>query len=140
MTKRNFTHGSKHERLRKAQERLGRTDAKCLLCMTSNPHSLQLHHLAGREYADDVGPICNNHHARLSDAFRDHPTKIAGCTNSMEGVGHFLLGIAELALIVREDLGEHPLMDCLTLIETKLRAFGFQIIEMARANVNRGMS
>ena len=139
MTKRKIRHGSKSERFRRAQERLGRSNAKCLLCIITHPHSLQLHHLAGKDFDDETGPFCNNHHGRLSDAFKDHPEKIPDCTNPLEGTGHYLLGLAECVLIVQEDLGpQHQLHEFLGRLDAKLRTFGHQLIDIARANPHGG--
>lgn len=136
--KREFKHGTKTSRLRQARERLGGTEKKCLLCAVDHPHSLQLHHVAGREFADDEAAICCNHHARLSDAFKDHPQKIPDCSNQLENSGHLLLGFAECVLIALEDLGGHPNRELLVYLEAKLRAFGLCLIELARSNPGGG--
>lgn len=127
-----FNHGDRETRYRKACERLGSDSPHCILGDESNAHTLQLHHMAGQGFDDETVHLCHNHHARISDGQKDHPPKIDGCTNPLEGVGHILLGLGELVAVTVEDLGEHPLREFLTYLCEKFKEIGTLLIEMAR--------
>ena len=95
-----FNHGDKEARHRRACERLGTEDPRCILCHEINPHALQLHHVAGRAYdEDELVALCHNHHARVSDGQKDHPLKIPDCINPLEGLGHFDRGLRDIVFI-----------------------------------------
>jgi hypothetical protein len=86
-----------------AFKRLGTNTPKCVLCPEDDWRCLDLHHVAGREYGDDVVIVCRNCHARLSDAQYDHPEKIWEPPERRERDGHALLGWADImARIVTE--------------------------------------
>ena len=136
MAKRTFNHGDKETRQRKACERLGSETPHCLLSGETSPHAIELHHVAGREFDAEVVPLSLNHHARVSDAQKDHPTKIPDCTNPLEEVGHFLLGLGDLVAVAVEDHREHPLAEFLTYLRWKLQEIGTRLIEMARTRPN----
>jgi hypothetical protein len=78
---------------------------------------LELHHIAGRKFDDPLVIICRNCHRILSAHQKDHPQEIRGRKSLLESIGHFLLGLADL----------------LALAVTKLREFGRQLIDEARA-------
>ena len=120
-----FNHGDKEARHRRACERLGTEDPRCILCHEINPHALQLHHVAGRAYdEDELVALCHNHHARVSDGQKDHPLKLPDCINPLEGLGHFDRGLAEMLDTVIEDLGPHPQREFLIYLSSKLKLNG----------------
>lgn len=133
MSKRSFNHRDKETRLRTARERLGSKSPHCIVGNETNPHALELHHVAGREFDDETVCLCHNHHAPITDAQKDHPPKIDGCSNPLEGIGHILLGLGELVAVVIDDIGEHYLLELLTYLRRKLKEIGLRLIEMARA-------
>lgn len=101
---RTFKHGDYYTRRRKAQERLGTDNPKCVYCDETEPVALHLHHIGQLKYDDKTIIVCLNHHARLSDAQKDHPPKIEGNNDPLEGFAHILLGIVDLLKIVIEQL------------------------------------
>jgi hypothetical protein len=129
-----FNHGDKETRYRKACERLGSEAPHCILGDETNPHALQVHHVAGRESGGQTVLLDHNHHARVTDGQKDHPPKIDGCTNPLEHLGHFLLGLSELVAVATEDIGAHPLNEFLTYLRWELQEMGTFLIEMARSN------
>jgi hypothetical protein len=131
--KRPFNHGDKDTRRRKACERLGNNFPHCILGNPANVHALELHHVAGREFDEELVVLCNNHHAPVSDGQKDHPAKIDGCTNPLEAIGHLSLGLGELVVVAVEDIGDQPLREFLTYLRWKLQEIGVRLIEMARA-------
>jgi hypothetical protein len=135
MTKhvRTFNHGDKEARYRKACERLGSDTPHCIIGDETNPHAIELHHVAGRKFDDETISLCLNHHAQVSDAQKDHPPKIDGCTNPLEAIGHFLLGLGDLVAIASEHPAGEPIREFLIYLQSKLREFGLRLIEMARA-------
>lgn len=130
--KRTFNHGDREARHRKACERLGTESPRCLLCAEHNPHAVELHHVAGRAYDDACIPLCMNHHARASDLQKDHPPKIEGGANPLEGLGHILLGLGDLAEIAAEDLRDPVLADFLMYLRLKLKEVGLLLIQLAQ--------
>src|SRR5689334_7275180 len=105
-------------RRRRALERLGTDSPKCLYCDERDPLVLERHHLAGRAFSDDTVILCRNHHRKLSDLQKDHPEKIADPPDELEGMAHFLLGLADL----------------FEFLITKLREFAAQLIDRADPN------
>ncbi len=131
-----FNHGDKETRRRKACERLGSSSPHCILGDETNPHALELHHVAGRAFDPELVPLCHNHHARVSDAQKDHPPKIDDCINPLEAIGHLLLGLSDLVAVAVEDHSDHRLREFLSHLQLKLREFGIRLIKMAEAAPN----
>jgi hypothetical protein len=134
--KKEFDHGDRESRRRRACERLGTDKPSCMLCEQTDPFVIELHHVAGRKYHDEMIPACLNHHAQASELAKDHLSKIDGCTNPLESVGHFLLGLGDLAQIVADELRDPMLADFLIYLRLKLREFGLFLIEFARRAPN----
>ncbi len=128
-----FSHGDKESRRRKACERLGTDAPACIFHDEFDPLCLQLHHVAGREFNAETIPLCHNHHARISDAQKDHPPKIDGCTSPLEELGHFVLGLSELLLPAAKQIEGAEIDALLMYICWKLRKIGFTLIDIARA-------
>lgn len=93
--KRTFNHGDYESRRRKAVERLG-MEGKCPFCGEDDPFCLHVHHVAGQEFDDTTVILCLNHHAKITNAQKDHPPKIENCTDPSEVFAHIVLGIIEL--------------------------------------------
>jgi hypothetical protein len=88
----------KERRKQKRLETLGENNPACVICGENNPHCLELHHIAGRAYDDDMVIVCRNCHRKLSDDQKDHPQVINKAPVTTEIIGHFLLGLADLFL------------------------------------------
>ena len=99
---------AREKRLRKHYERLGFPNPKCFFCGENDVRCLHLDHIAGREFSDDLWPICANHHAIRTDLQKDHPSKLAGPKDILEVIARFILGLA----------------DFLEMMVTKLREYG----------------
>jgi len=87
------------------------------MCGEGDARVLEAHHIAGRKHDQTTTPLCRNCHRKASDAQRDHPQGIEGGGGTLEKIGHFLLGLADL----------------LALAVEKLREFGHWLIDEARA-------
>lgn len=96
----------KAARVRKAQERIGKKDAKCPYCGEADPRCLEAHHIPGRKFGDDLVIVCRNCHRKLSDSQADHPNALGDDPNWMERVGHLLDGLADLLGLAVEKLRE----------------------------------
>lgn len=104
---RKLTYPDAETRLRKALERLGDDNPKCVHCPESDPRALQRHHVAGKAYGKAAIVECANCHAKLSDAQKDHPARIdAKPPTAFERIGHHLLGLADLLRLAAEKLEE----------------------------------
>jgi len=97
-------------------EQLGSNDPVCVCCGETDWRCLELHHIAGKAFDDDLAIVCRNCHRKLSDDQRDHPKKVSAKPTSFESKGRFLLGLADL----------------LELIVKKLRVFGQDLIQAAQ--------
>jgi hypothetical protein len=105
-------------RRRRACERLGTDDPKCVNCSENDPLALELHHLEGREFGNTLLIVCRNCHRKLSDPQKDHPSKIADPPDASEIIAHFLLGVA----------------DFFEILIQKFREFAAQLLERADPN------
>lgn len=112
----------KEARRRKAIERLGSRNARCAICGEGDPHCLELHHLAGERFGDDLVPVCRNCHRKLSDDQKDHPRPVGKEPDPVEKIAHLLLGLADLLVLVAE----------------RLKAFGLGLIEKVRSAPEEG--
>jgi hypothetical protein len=106
-------------RRRRALQRLGTDHPICCGCLETNPHCLELHHIAGQAFGNEVAIVCRNCHRKLSDAQDGHPTKLAVEPVTEERIGHFLLGLG----------------DFLKLIADKLIEFGTRLIRFTEAKL-----
>jgi hypothetical protein len=101
MTKEMDEEDRRQQRLR----RLGTQDPICVACGESDPAVLELHHIAGRKYDDDVSIVCANCHRKLSDKQRDHvPLGRTQSDGQSARIGHYLLGLAALLVLIVETL------------------------------------
>ena len=92
------------ERKEQMYRRLGDRNAVCVICGEDDPRCLQLHHVAGRRFADDVLPVCGNCHAKLSDGQRDHPVSIDGFDTEVLKQVRMKLGQAQMLRALADQL------------------------------------
>lgn len=93
-------------RKQRALQRLGTNTPHCATCGEARWQALENHHVAGQAHDDAVVIECRNCHRVLSDAQRDHPPEQATADPTLESIGRFLLGLADLLLIAAERLVE----------------------------------
>lgn len=103
-------------RRQKALDRLGTDNPVCACCSETDPACLELHHLEGEDFGATLVTVCRNCHRKLSEAQKDHPAQLGEKPQSLETIGHFLAGLADL----------------LVLLANKLREFAEYIIDYAR--------
>lgn len=93
------------DRLEQQLRRLGTRAPVCVGCGESSPVCLELHHLAGRTQHNDTGILCRNCHRKLTDLQIEHAQLAApGSLNHPVIVGHYLLGVADLFLMIAQTL------------------------------------
>lgn len=97
---------AKETRKQNRLERLGSNNPACVLCGENDDRALELHHIAGKAYDDELVPVCRNCHRKLSDDQKDHPKQICKPPTNPEIIGHFLLGLADLFALLVEKLRE----------------------------------
>jgi hypothetical protein len=87
-----------YQKERRKQRRLEQLPpgADCLFCDEDDPHCLERHHVAGKDFGDEQVIVCRNHHRKLSDKQKDHPPNAAKVPTRTECEGRKLLGIADL--------------------------------------------
>lgn len=87
---------NRERRRQKALERLGTKNPRCISCPCDDPLALELHHIAGRSYDDELVAVCRNCHRTLSDWQKDHPASTNNPPSDPERIAHFLLGLADM--------------------------------------------
>ena len=92
-------------RLETAYKRLGTRNPSCVSCAETDARCLELHHMAGRAQHDDLVPVCRNCHRKLSDAQYDR-TETDAAHPTMEMMGNYLMGLADLFRMLAERLAE----------------------------------
>ena len=98
---------AREKRQRKAYERLGFPEPRCIVCGLDDLRCLELHHVAGRAHSEDQWPFCKNCHAVQTDAQADHPKKVAPPLDDLEVIGRFLLGLADIFEMLVTRFREH---------------------------------
>jgi hypothetical protein len=116
----NETERQGERRRQNAFERLGTNNPRCVVCGETDWRCLELHHLPGRGYGDELVIVCRNCHRKLSDMQKDHPASSKEPSDPLEIIGRFLLGMADL----------------LELLIAKLREFGRALVAQARSHSN----
>lgn len=74
--------------------RLGGFDKSCKVCGEANPCCLQLHHLAGKDYGDELVCLCGNCHSKVTDKKANKPAP--EYPSKLDQIGHWLIGLATL--------------------------------------------
>lgn len=87
------------ERTRQAQ-RLHGFDRQCVACGERNQRCLELHHVPGKGYGDDLVPVCRNCHRKLTD--RRANVAPPGDPSTLDCIGHWLIGLAELLFLLAQ--------------------------------------
>lgn len=105
----------KEARRQRRLEQLGTNDPRCGTCGETDDRCIEWHHVAGRRWDDGTVAICRNCHRAVSDDQKDHPRFNPAADPTLDSIGHFLLGLADL----------------LRLIVDKLAALGLVLIERA---------
>lgn len=94
---------------------LGTNNPNCGICGEDDWRCMDAHHVADHKRDDAIVCICANCHRRVTDDQKDHPPFNPAADPTLDRIGHFLLGLA----------------DILRLIVEKLYAFGLTLIERA---------
>jgi hypothetical protein len=93
------------DRRQQKLRRFGTQDPCCVVCGERDPAVLELHHIAGRKHHDDRSIVCANCHRKLSSQQRNHvPPGTQATGGQLRGIGHYLLGLADLLAMVVEAL------------------------------------
>ena len=109
----------KEKRAQARKGKLGTNNPVCVTCGENKWECMELHHIAGKAYGDDLCTVCRNCHRVLSDDQIDHPKPVGKPPATLEIIGHFLVSVADLFALMVE----------------KFREFGRALIEMSRATV-----
>jgi 5-methylcytosine-specific restriction endonuclease McrA len=103
-------------RRQKALDRLGTDHPCCRICGEDDLSCLELHHLEGEAFGATLIVLCRNCHRKVTDLQKDHLPQAGKRPTTDESIGHFLLGQADLFV----------------LLAMKLKEFGEHLIERAR--------
>jgi hypothetical protein len=97
-------------------DKLGTDHPICACCPETDWRCMEVHHLEGERFGKTLINVCRNCHRKLSDMQFDHPQELGAPPTTIESIGHFLMGLADLFL----------------LLAGKLWEFGEYLIEQAR--------
>ena len=100
--KRNDKERRKQQRLVK----LGSNNPICGVCGETDWRCLDAHHVADHGRDDVTVAICASCHRKVTDDQKDHPAFDAGADPTLDRIGHFLIGLADLLSIIVEKLLE----------------------------------
>lgn len=107
---------AKESRRQRRLERLGSNEPRCGQCGEHDDRCLELHHVTDHGRDECTVVLCRNCHRVCSDDQNDHPRfNPAAADPTLDRIGHFLLGLA----------------DMLRAIVEKLSTFGLALIERA---------
>ena len=81
-------------RRQQAFARLGSDDPRCVVCGEDDWRCLELHHLAGQAYDDQLVILCRNCHRKQSAPWTNE--KSPAKPPMMEVIGHWLAGLVAL--------------------------------------------
>lgn len=94
-----FDEEFRRRQMRRLQQ-LGTGDPRCGVCGEDDWRCMEQHHVAGRTHDDATVYLCSNCHKKVSDPQRDHPKAPPGSDPVLERIGRFLLGLADLLLLI----------------------------------------
>ena len=114
----------RNDEARRKQQRLRKLGSNpiCGTCGERSWQCLDAHHVADFGRDDATVIVCANCHRKLSDLQEDHPGFDASAEPTLDRIGHFLLGLADLLEVVVE----------------KLKEFAEILIDLAKAEVGSG--
>ncbi len=87
-------------------EALATNDPICGTCGETDWRCMEKHHVAGRKYDDATVNECRNCHSKVGDDQKDHPAFNPAADPTLQAIGHFLLGLADLLRLAIEKLSE----------------------------------
>lgn len=112
-------------RKQRALHRLGTDNPRCRICGNDRWECLELHHLEGQAYGDTLVIVCRNCHRELSVQQDGHPKPLPGGRTTGECIGHFMLGLADLLVLLAKklkELGEWLIEEARRALPKKRRA------------------
>lgn len=101
MTKRT----DKEDRRQQSLRRLGSQNPVCVVCGEADTATLELHHIAGKRYSQDLAIVCANCHRKLSFRQRNRvPPLNSRSQLDRQDIGYYLIGLADLLELVAVSL------------------------------------
>lgn len=103
------TEMQRETRRQKAFDRLGTDSPTCVCCGETDWRCMELHHLEGKDFGKTLVCVCRNCHRKLSDMQKDHARSAepGERPTSVESIGQFLQGLADLLIMLAEKLWEY---------------------------------
>ena len=102
----NDIHLRREKRKQAKLEKLGTDKPTCPFCGETDFRCMEMHHVAGQARDPFVVMACANCHKKLSYEQRDHPASAANDDPLLDRIGHFFLGLADMLLLLVEQLRE----------------------------------
>jgi hypothetical protein len=106
MTKRRTPTDDYERRKQSKLHKLGTNNPRCPCCSETHWRVFEQHHLAGRKHDDLIINICANDHRRLTDSQSDHLKTEPSAEELLAQIGNFLLGLADMLVLIIERLYE----------------------------------
>jgi len=94
---------------RRKQQRLAKLGSNTPICGTCGERDwscLDAHHVADHRRDEATVIVCANCHRRVTDNQKDHPAFDAVADPTLDRIGHFLLGLADLLKLIVDKLSE----------------------------------
>ncbi len=101
---------ARETRKQRRLEKLGTNHPRCGTCGENRWQCIEQHHVPGRKIDPDTTVLeCRNCHRVLSDDQLDHPASDPSADATLQAIGLFLLGLADLLKLAIEKLTEFGL-------------------------------
>ena len=101
-----MNYGDHETRRQRRLRRLGNNNPICGTCGERDDRCLELHHPADHGRDELMVTICRNCHRKVSDNQKDHPANDLAADPTLDRMGHFMLGLADLLSLIVEKLIE----------------------------------
>lgn len=107
MTKRKSTSDHYERRKQSRLHKLGTNTPRCATCGNDDWRVIEEHHPDSRKRDKLVVLLCANHHRIVTDDQKDRTVDVDGCDQFLLSVGNFLLGLAEMLVLIIDRLYEY---------------------------------
>lgn len=87
-------------------EKLGTNEPRCGTCGETDWRTIEQHHVADHKRDEAMALICANCHRKVTDDQKDHPAFDSTADPFLDRIGHFLLGVADLLILIVAKLVE----------------------------------
>ena len=106
MSKRTISTDENERRKQSRLHKLGTNTPHCAICGNTDWRVIEEHHPDSRKRDRLVVLLCANHHRIVTVDQKEHLPGVEGCDPFLTSVGNFLLGLADMLVLIIERLYE----------------------------------